>query len=502
MSSNDLTKHLSMFGDVVKKLAETVGSDHNEAIAKETAVDYHQRNDRVIVLPGLPDRMDVSEAASRLLALAAHEGQEYTIHEQIPGLPLDAAHAFVQVIRKRYGWAETKQATKYGMFGPFKTKPGMHRVNTGPNPDDYVEVPIGDFELTDISSKIETGFERSSSNRFMAAFYVEATVKHQDRKLIMEMIGETKKILATNSIYRGKAMRLRVDSDGNINSNFEPEFIDVTGIDETTLVHPQTTEMLLNTGLWTPIRKLDACRKHNIPLKRTALLSGPYGTGKSLTASVTAKLGIQHGWTFISVDNAKGLKHALEFAKRYQPAVVFAEDIDRIMSERDEKANDLLNIIDGVLDKSVEVITVLTTNHIEKIEPAMLRPGRIDVMVNVGHPDAEAACRLVKVYGRDLVPDDVDLTRVGAEMDGFIPAAIREVIERGKLSMLMEGRETLTENDLLSAAIGMKVHAELSSPRVVEKSDEEKLGDAMSTMMAKSMNGIREQIGEIHEATV
>jgi SpoVK/Ycf46/Vps4 family AAA+-type ATPase len=68
---------------------------------------------------------------------------------------------------------------------------------------------------------------------------------------------------------------------------------------------------------------------HKVPLKRGVLLEGPYGTGKTLTAFVTAKKCVENGWTFIMLDRVAALKEALTFARMYAPAVVFAEDIDR-----------------------------------------------------------------------------------------------------------------------------------------------------------------------------
>lgn len=485
-------------GAILRAIAAASGLHEN--IAGDTSVDYHEQDNRKIILPGNPSQMSLTEAAARLTALDAFNDQTFQIREQIPGMPLDAAHAFVQVLRERYGWAETTSSTKQGFFGPIKEAPEMRRVITGSGPNDYIEVPVGDFKLPDISTEISTGFERSNTNRNVAAYFVKANVRHKDRELIMGLISKAKEYLEKNSIYRGKAMRLRVDENGVVNYLFEPEFIDVMSVDETCLVHPRATEVLLESGLFTLIRKAEMCRKHKIPLKRTALLYGPYGTGKTFTSSVTAKLGINHDWTFVTVDNARGLAGALEFARRYQPAIVFAEDIDRVMSQRDEPANDLLNVIDGILGKgNVEVITVLTTNHIEKIEPAMLRPGRIDMIVPIDLPDAEAAARMIRVYGRDLVAETVDLTEVGKVMDGFIPAAIREAIERAKMHMVMDNRTYLSKGDLLAAALSMKAHADLSKPRGETVSDAEAFGIAAQKLLG--MNGHGKLIEEIHEAT-
>ena len=489
-----MSREVEKLTEALRSIVKNAGS-LTQTIASDTEVGYHEETNRKIILPGNPEQMSLENASARLMALAAFNSQMFAVHEQIDGMPLDAAYAFVQVLRERYGWAETKSATKHGMFGPFKTKPDMHRVRTGPKPEDYIEVPVGDFQLPDINATITAGFECSSKNRNMSAYYLETEVKHSDRKLVMDLISATQRYLEQNSIYRGKAMRLRVGDDGSIDSLFEPEFSDYSKIDRKALVHPRDTERLLETGLFTPIRRVDQCRKHKVPLKRTVLLSGPYGTGKTLTAGVTAQLGLEYGWTFISVDNAKGLVHALEFAKRYQPAIIFAEDIDRVTEGRDEKANDLLNIIDGILGKgSVEVITVLTTNHIEKIHQAMLRPGRIDLIVPIGLPDAEAGQRLIRNYAGDLLNKAVNLDAVSEMVSGFIPAMIREVVESAKLAMITDGRKFLSADDLETSALGKKVHAELLSPKESSLSDEENFGRAARRLL----NGHGEKIDEVH----
>ena len=112
-------------------------------------------------------------------------------------------------------------------------------------------------------------------------------------------------------------------------------FLDVSAKDE--LIFDADIQDQIDTNILVPICNTDLVRKHKVPLKRTILLEGPYGTGKSLTARMAARVCEANGWTFILLDKVQGLRAALEFGLRYAPAVVFAEDIDRIASERDEK---------------------------------------------------------------------------------------------------------------------------------------------------------------------
>ncbi len=176
-----------------------------------------------------------------------------------------------------------------------------------------------------------------------------------------------------------------------------------------------------------------------------------------------------NGLRHFAVDTVRNLQPAIYFAQQYQPAVIFAEDIDRVVegSARTDDVDAILNSIDGVDTKGSELIVVLTTNHIERINRAMLRPGRLDAVVSVRPPDAEAAQRLLRLYGRGLIPEDAKLLTVGGMLEGQIPAVIREVVERSKFSAITRldgGALSLTEADLVTAATGMLNQVKLVAP--------------------------------------
>src|SRR5690606_34759444 len=130
----------------------------------------------------------------------------------------------------------------------------------------------------------------------------------------------------------------------------------------------------IRTNLLAPLLYTEACRRHKIPLKRGVLLEGPYGTGKTQTAYACALLATQNNWTFIYLDRVAALDEALVFARQYAPAVVFAEDIDRVtQGERSVEIDDVLNNLDGIDSKNTDIITILTSNHANNINKAMLR---------------------------------------------------------------------------------------------------------------------------------
>lgn len=471
----------------------------NNAIKK--AVDPSETTETIwegtqIKLPAEPERMPRRTAIGVLLDQEAAENQEYDLFERIPGMPFDAAAAFIHVLKERYGWVAA--TTKQTMFGP--QPPRMQVVKTGPNPEDYIEVPVGQFKLHDISTMIETGFTQplnSRKSQFMD-FYIKAEVNYIDRKVIMNLIEATRRHLENHSIYKNKPMQLSVDEDGNLDALIEPVFMDLSKVNKESLVLNDDVQALVDVALLTPIRRTESCRKHKIPLKRGILLEGPYGTGKSFTALVTAVEAIENGWTFVMVDNVTALAATLQFAKQFQPCVVFAEDIDRIVDkDRTEEANDIINTIDGIVGKSDEVITVLTTNHLDKLPPVMLRPGRLDALVPISVPDAKAALRLIRQYGGPLIGVNDPLTGLADVVAGFLPSTVREVVERAKLSMLMHDRKHLTVDDLRASALGLKVHADLLKEQEVELTPEEEFGVAFKKLLNGHGGGEGPDLGDV-----
>src|SRR6185312_11215945 len=95
--------------------------------------------------------------------------------------------------------------------------------------------------------------------------------------------------------------------------------------------------------------------------------------------------------------------------------------------------------------KSCEIMVILTTNRVNKIAKALLRPGRMDSIISLKMPDADAAARLVALYGRDLFSQDLDFKQVGKRLAGMRPASIRECVERSKLIATLRLKEAIED---------------------------------------------------------
>src|SRR3546814_19828879 len=95
--------------------------------------------------------------------------------------------------------------------------------------------------------------------------------------------------------------------------------------------------------------------------------------------------------------------------------------------------DDILNLLDGIDTKNSHIITVLTTNDLQSINPAMLRTGRLDAVIDVTPPDAQAVEKLLRLYGGDAIAADTNLEETGRVQAGNIRAAIAEGVKRAKL---------------------------------------------------------------------
>lgn len=418
-----------------------------------------------IILPIINGKpMSYDEGIEWLRRKRDEDERDVGIQHEIHCSPLDGAVAFHRALAHKYGWAENVPTPSW--WG--ETPPTMIGVPIGV--DEKTQVAWGRVQIPGIAGFLQTGIAPEPTPRFV----INGRVKQKHAEEVKELVDLTQKFVKEKSIYKSNAVKVSFEwqREGEQFDPSEhcPKFMRLSGTNEDDLIFGADIQNALDIGLFTPLTQAEACRKYHVPLKRGVLLYGPYGVGKTLTANVTALKATRNGFTFIYLDNVLDLKKGLQFAAQYAPSVLFAEDIDRCLDgERSLSMDEVLNTLDGVDTKGGEVITVFTTNHVENINPAILRMGRLDTLVEIKEPDAEAAVRLVKLYGRGLMADDVNYTKVGEALKGNIPAFIRETVERAKIAAIqrlnggdIEGH--VQEADLLAAAKAMEAHAAMLKP--------------------------------------
>lgn len=447
----------------------------------------------------LPEGLAITDAIDLLKRRQDFLEKAVELMETFDVFPWDGANAIDEVLTKKFGWSAATATP--GFFGP--TPPKLITIDIDYNKTK--QVPWGAFSLPGVDGLLHTSVNRKEGR---LVFQLVAQVKRKDEATIKKIFEEVRDYLKNNSIYKGKAIKMRfLDDDGDPLQMPEPKFMDTSAISESMVIYPQDVQTQININLFTPIKRVRDCIANHIPIKRGVLLGGTYGTGKTLAATVASRIAVDNGITYVYVPRADELSHAIGFAKQNQsPAcVIFCEDIDRALSgERSVEMDDILNVIDGIDTKSTNVIVVLTTNDLNAINPAMLRPGRLDAVIEVLPPDAKAVEKLLRLYGGSAIEADTDLTKAGQSLAGEIPAVISEVVKRAKLAQLSLQEPgvpvtKLSEAALVASADSMAKQLKLLKDRSADKpratSDVE---DALAAVFAKAMNGTKEQIEAIH----
>jgi transitional endoplasmic reticulum ATPase len=452
----------------------------------------------------LPEGMSKAQARDWLTKIEQAEEQKINWSESFDAYPLDGALALRRVLERRFGSAVKEGATQKTFFGEKEVPPYMIALETGVDTTEYV--PWGYFVIPPMPDcKIRTGLNYANKQ---LVFTLSGEIKRKYKPLMDDISVQLREQLATGSIYKGKAFRLNFasreeqEAEGYNPFDYMPRFINTSSTSDKLILSDKVREQI-ETNIFTPVEHTDTCRKLGVPIKRGILLEGRYGVGKSLTAHVLSRVCVENGWTFIYLQNVMALEDAMRFARRYEPAVIFAEDIDGAMqqkegSARDQAMNAILNTIDGVDMKKSEQMVVLTTNFVDRINKAMLRPGRLDAVISVDPPDEGAVIQLLKHYARgllDKVGDD-DLRPAAALLAGQIPSVIREVVERSKLASIRRaaGKQDgalLAGDDLRVAAQGIMSHiALLRESEPDKRSDIEKAADRLAHgLMKGSSNG-------------
>lgn len=440
----------------------------------------------------IPEGMDYAEARTWLTRQEEAEEKQVAIHDRIPCYPLDGIVSLMLALKQVYGFASLEST----------------RTFFGDRPPLLVQVPLGNnkFETAPIGRiaipKWEGGYIETIVQR-EAALIISGSIKRKFEGEVKQIIALTRDLLKEHSIYKGRAVMIDLQFMADEQRGFHPvedapKFMEVEGIDEAGLILNDVTKFELDANIFTLIERTQACLENGIPLKHGCLLMGPYGTGKTLTARVMAKKCVVNGWTFIYLKNTAHLANALRIAQLYAPAVVFSEDVDQVVTgNRDGALNEILNTLDGVDTKDKPIITILTTNNAGAIEPAFLRAGRIDTVIQMDAPDAKTAVRFVERFARDdegrsLLVSDTNLDEAGKELAGYVPAFISEAVQKAKrFAIHREGASILGKlsgGDIALAAKALKKHVAMVN-RKPDATDEQIVAAALRAIRSYEEDG-------------
>merc|ERR1739841_183780 len=157
-------------------------------------------------------------------------------------------------------------------------------------------------------------------------------------------------------------------------------------------------------------------------------------------------------------DGPKLVRELLRVADDMSPAIVFLDEIDAVGTKRYDSQSggekeiqrtmlELLNQLDGFDDQG-DVKVIMATNRIESLDPAMIRPGRIDRKIEFPLPDEKTKRRIFGIHtGRMTLSDDVDLEEYIMSKDDLSGADIKAICTEAGLLALRERRMKVTQED-------------------------------------------------------
>ncbi|MFB5630644.1 MAG: CDC48 family AAA ATPase [Nitrosopumilaceae archaeon] len=227
-----------------------------------------------------------------------------------------------------------------------------------------------------------------------------------------------------------------------------------------------------------PIKHKEAFEYVDIETPKGILLHGPPGTGKTLIAKAVAKMTESN---FISIkgpellskwvgESEKGVREIFRKARLAAPCIIFLDEIDALVPRRGGGSSDshvtenvvsqILTEIDG-LEELHNVLIIGATNRLDIVDPAILRPGRFDRIIEVPLPDAKGRINIFKIHTKKKpLAKDVDLEKIVQLTDGFSGAEIAAIANRAGITALkryVTGKSSsikeiqITQNDLIDA---------------------------------------------------
>ncbi|UZE92509.1 MAG: proteasome-activating nucleotidase [Methanosarcinales archaeon] len=219
-----------------------------------------------------------------------------------------------------------------------------------------------------------------------------------------------------------------------------------------------------------PLIKPEMFAKVGIEPPKGVLLHGPPGSGKTLLAKAVAQ---RTNATFIRVvgselvqkyigEGARLVRELFEMAREKSPSIIFVDELDAIGAKRLESATSgdrevqrtlmqLLAEMDG-FDARGNVRIIGATNRLDILDPALLRPGRFDRLIEVTLPDSDARAEILKIHTKGMnLADDVKLEQMASITEGLSGADLKAIAMEAGMFAIRLGKDIVTMSDFEEA---------------------------------------------------
>ena len=219
-----------------------------------------------------------------------------------------------------------------------------------------------------------------------------------------------------------------------------------------------------------PLMNPELFQRVGITPPKGCLLFGPPGTGKTLLARAVAS---QLDANFLKVvssaivdkyigESARLIREMFGYGRDHQPCIIFMDEIDAIGGRRFSEGTsadreiqrtlmELLNQMDG-FDALGQVKIIMATNRPDTLDPALLRPGRLDRKIEIPLPNEQARLEIIKIHASSISKHgDIDWEAIVKLSDDFNGADLRNVCTEAGMFAIRSERDFVKEEDFLKA---------------------------------------------------
>jgi cell division protease FtsH len=232
---------------------------------------------------------------------------------------------------------------------------------------------------------------------------------------------------------------------------------------------------LLDVAEW--LREPDRFAELGAKAPRGVLLYGPPGTGKTMLArAVAAQAGVDFfaasGSSFVEMFVGRGaarIRRLFKEARKSGRAVIFIDELDAVgghrsgggdggSSEREQALNQLLVELDGFEKEDGTVIVLAASNNVDKLDKALLRPGRFDRQVLVAPPSREGREAILKAHAKGKpLADDLDLRDVARKTTGMTGAQLANALNEAAMLAGRAGNDSIHRTEIDEALLRQSV---------------------------------------------
>ncbi|HEV51686.1 MAG TPA: AAA family ATPase [Thermoprotei archaeon] len=232
----------------------------------------------------------------------------------------------------------------------------------------------------------------------------------------------------------------------------------------------QVQMQLLREAVELPLKKPELFREIGIEPPKAVLLYGPPGCGKTMLVKAVAH---EADATFIRLvgselvqkfvgEGARLTRELFDLAKKKSPSIIFIDEIDAVASKRLDASvsgerevqrtlMQLLAEIDG-FDPLGDVKIIGATNRLDILDPAILRPGRFDRLVEVPLPDKAGREEILNLYLKKIkLNGEVDMAYLISSTEGMSGADLKELVTEAGMNAIRRGAKAVNMNDLKEA---------------------------------------------------